>query len=81
MFTVFMDMRICEVAMEKPQIYDGEIQREMTDAEYADWLALNVEVQKYNDAQSAAQAARQSAIAKLSALGLTEAEISALLGQ
>ena len=65
-------------------ISDNGIDRPMTAAEYAAYestisdIAANQEQRGLEIAQR--QEARESAIAKLSALGLTEAEISALIG-
>ena len=65
--------------MPRPTIQIGDEVREMTDAEYAQWQ------QDAADAQAAAAAAddlaraRASALAKLSALGLSHDEIAALL--
>lgn len=66
--------------MTRPTIHDGGIDREMTNAEFDQWQkdieeqAANVETIKN------AQTARKSAIGKLEALGLTAAEIAALVG-
>ncbi len=72
--------RWCDVA----RINDNGIDREMTADEKAAhdaWAKIAEEEQAAYLAQIAAQqAARQSVIAKLAALGLTEAEIAALLG-
>jgi hypothetical protein len=66
--------------MNKPTIQIGDEVREMTDAEYAQWQ-LDSETAELIKASALAQAKlRQSALAKLAALGLTEAEISALIG-
>lgn len=65
--------------MTKPLIQIGDEIREMTDAEHDQWQA-DAEAQAQNAADVAAKAeARASALAKLSALGLTEAEIAALV--
>lgn len=65
--------------MTKPLIQIGTDVREMTDAEYAQWQA-DAEAQAAQAAANAAkQAARNSALSKLADLGLTEAEISALV--
>jgi hypothetical protein len=64
----------------KPIIFDGETNREMTDAEYAQW---QIDAQAIADAQAAIEAqvaAKASARAKLAALGLTDDEIAALVG-
>jgi hypothetical protein len=66
--------------MSKPIIQIGTEQREMTDAEFAQWQADN-EVHAANAAALQARiAARTSALNKLSSLGLTEAEIAAIVG-
>ena len=54
--------------MTKPIVNDNGNEREMTDAEYAQYQI------------DAADAARASAIAKLAGLGLTADEIAALIG-
>jgi len=62
----------------KPNIQIDDLVREMTDAEYADYQALQVEA-KASEAEATARVdARTSALAKLSALGLTPQEIEAL---
>jgi hypothetical protein len=66
--------------MTKPQIFDGQTQREMTDAEYAQWQADAAVAAAQQQAAADAAAARASAIAKLAALGLTEAEVNAIIG-
>lgn len=64
----------------KPITFDGQEHREMTDAEYAQWRS-DVEAQVAQAVANAAkQAARESALAKLAGLGLTETELSALVG-
>ena len=64
--------------MTKPNIQINDLVREMTDEEYAAYLVQ----QEQNKSQEAwlltKTAARQSALAKLAALGLTEEEIGAL---
>jgi uncharacterized protein YqfA (UPF0365 family) len=55
-----------------------EIEREMTKAEYDQYLADQALEQEKAQAIAEKQAARQSALEKLAALGLTEAEIQAL---
>ena len=66
-------------------INDNGTDRPMTAAEHAAYesaisdMAANQEQRELEIIQK--REARESAIAKLSALGLTEAEISALLGQ
>ena len=66
--------------MTMPTTQIGEEVRPMTQEEYEQWLADAENAEK--DVEQAAQmkAAHTSAIAKLSALGLTEAEINALIG-
>jgi len=70
--------------MAHPVIFDGNNHREMNDAEYAAWrtycadLATQAEAAEQAAADKAAAAA--SGRAKLAALGLTDAEIAALLG-
>lgn len=66
--------------MARPIINDSGIDREMTKAEHDEWLELVAEVQARADARQAAAAAKESARAKLKALGLTDAEIAALAG-
>ena len=60
------------------------IEREMTDAEYADHLRLIEETAqrkaKEQADKEAAEAAKQSAQAKLAALGLTSDEVAAIVG-
>jgi len=66
--------------MSKPIIQIGTEQREMTDAEFAQWQADN-EAHAAREAAAKAQAeARVSALFKLSALGLDDDEIAALVG-
>jgi hypothetical protein len=54
--------------------------REMTDAEFAQWEQDVIEADVAAVAAATKAAERASALAKLSALGLTEAEITALVG-
>jgi hypothetical protein len=64
--------------MTKPNIQIDNLVREMTDEEYESYLARQAE---HAQAEAEAQAkidARQSALAKLAALGLTQDEIDAL---
>lgn len=69
--------------MAHPIIFDGTQHREMTDSEFADYVELQNDLAKQHAEQAAAQAAKTAAIAsgraKLSALGLTDAEIAALV--
>lgn len=66
------------------RIHDGETDREMTQAESVALHELREEIASRQAAEVAAieatAAAKASAKAKLSALGLSEAEVSALLG-
>lgn len=56
----------------------GEIERDMTDAEIAEYqLAVN-DVIAQTEAEAAAQAAKEAAQAKLAALGLTTDDLKAL---
>ena len=65
----------------KPNIFDGETSRPMTDAEYAQWQADNAETAAQaaaaETAKTAKDAARQAVLDKL---GLTQDEAQALLG-
>lgn len=66
--------------MSRPIVQIGTETREMTDAEYTQW---QLDAQAAEDAQAAIvakQLARESALAKLAALGLTNDEIAALVG-
>jgi hypothetical protein len=66
--------------MTRPNIQIGDEVRDMTDDEYAQWQ------KDVSDAQAATAAAddlarvRASALAKLTALGLSDDEIKALVG-
>jgi DNA-binding NarL/FixJ family response regulator len=64
--------------MSNPKIQIDDEVREMTNAEYAEYLANQAIHQELEAEQQAKIAARESALAKLAALGLTEAEIAAL---
>jgi len=64
--------------MTKPNIQIDDLVREMTDEEYEAYLANQAEIENLQAEQDAKKAARQSALAKLAALGLTEEEIGAL---
>ena len=66
--------------MTRPTIHDGGIEREMTQAEHDQWLQLVANIDAEAAAADAVATAKASAINKLTALGLTEAEIFALLG-
>lgn len=62
---------------------DNGVQTELTDAEYDEaitkWAEMRLEQLTVEQAEADKQAAKESAKAKLAALGLTEAEVSALL--
>ena len=64
--------------MTNPNIQIGDLVREMTDEEFADFQELQAAQQSAEAKQEAKELARNSALAKLSALGLTEEEIAAL---
>ena len=62
----------------KPNIQIDDLVREMTDEEYADYQKQQAEAAAQQAEADAKIAARQSALAKLAALGLTDEEIGAL---
>ena len=65
----------------KPNIFDGETSRPMTDVEYAQWQADNAETETQAVAQAETLAAKDAARqAVLDKLGLTQDEAQALLG-
>jgi DNA-binding NarL/FixJ family response regulator len=64
--------------MTKPNIQIDDLVREMTDEEYDSYLARQAEQAEVEAEAQAKIEARQSALAKLAALGLTEEEIAAL---
>lgn len=67
--------------MSKPLIQIGTEVREMTDAEYSQ-RQKDIEEHAANvEAAADVAKARASALAKLEALGLTPAEVAALVGQ
>jgi hypothetical protein len=70
--------------MTRPITYDGNLRREMTDDEYDAYQLLQAEVAAQASAQAAAADAKATALAsarrKLAALGLTDAEVAALVG-
>ena len=66
--------------MAKPNIQIGNEVREMTEAEHAQHEADNAAHAAQTAAVEAQAAARASAQAKLAGLGLTDDEISALVG-
>jgi hypothetical protein len=57
-----------------------ELEREMTKSEYEKYLASQAQSEAEAQALAQKEASRQSALEKLAALGLTEAEIQALAG-
>ena len=63
--------------MTKPIVQIGDEQREMTDAEYAQWQADKAEAEANAATQAERAAARQAVLDKL---GLTADEAAALLG-
>lgn len=64
--------------MSKPNIQIDDLVREMTDEEYESFLAIKAEVEEVEAKRQAKISSRESALAKLAALGLTEEEIAAL---
>jgi DNA-binding NarL/FixJ family response regulator len=70
------------MANEKAIDYDattGElVERELTEEETAELKKFQVDAKKFNDSIEAKVSAKESAIAKLAKLGLTEEEIASL---
>ena len=70
------------MANEKALDYDattGElVERELTEEETAELKKFQVDAKKFNDSLEARLSAKESAIAKLAKLGLTEEEIASL---
>ena len=64
--------------MTKPNIQIDDLVREMTDEEYEIYLAEQEQDALIEAEQAAKIASRESALAKLAALGLNEDEIAAL---
>jgi DNA-binding NarL/FixJ family response regulator len=64
--------------MNKPNIQIDDLVREMTDDEYESYLTFQAQQAEVEAQAQAKIDARQSALAKLSALGLTDEEIAAL---
>jgi len=64
--------------MENYNIQIGDLVREMTYEEYQSHLFMQQEDKEIQEKQLAKVASRESALAKLAALGLTEEEIEAL---
>lgn len=65
--------------MTTPLTHDGSSPRPMTDDELAAYEAACAAADKAQQDAAAAQAARQSARTKLTALGLTDDEVAALI--
>ena len=65
--------------MTKPIVNDNGNEREMTDAEYAQYQIDAADAAAQQQAAADTDAARASAIAKLAGLGLTPDEIAALI--
>jgi DNA-binding NarL/FixJ family response regulator len=63
---------------EKIYVSEDGVKREATASEIAQFEQDRIEREAATAEKEAKQAARQSALAKLAALGLTEAEIAAL---
>lgn len=66
--------------MSRPNIFDGQIERQMTETEHDEWLDHVAEMQERVAVLQATVAAKVSARVKLKALGLTDDEIAALVG-
>jgi hypothetical protein len=64
--------------MTNPLIQIGDEVRPMTDDEYSQWQIDNTEIEARQAEADAKVATRSSALAKLSALGLTPEEIASL---
>lgn len=67
--------------MSRPLTQIGDEVREMTDSEYEQWQTDALAAEAVAEELAAKAAARASALAKLSTLGLTEDEIAAVIGQ
>ena len=65
--------------MTRPTIQIGDESREMTENEYLEWQTLSEQIAAQNAADTERQSHKQSAIGKLSALGLNDDEINALI--
>lgn len=65
--------------MTRPTIQIGDKSREMTADEYIEWQTLSEQIAAQNAADIERQNHKQSAIGKLSALGLNDDEINALI--
>ena len=64
----------------RPNVLDGDTVRPLTDDELAQREIDAAAAEAASQAAADAASARASALAKLSALGLTDAEIAALVG-
>jgi len=64
----------------KPMVQDGFEYREMNDAEFAQYEIDQVKAGEQVEKDLAKASAKASAESKLKALGLTDAEVSALIG-
>jgi len=64
----------------KPMVQDGFVYREMNDAEFAQYEIDQVKAGEQVEKDLAKASAKASAESKLKALGLTDAEVSALIG-
>ena len=64
--------------MTRPNIQIDGVVREMTEDEHESYLDVQKDIAKSRAEEEAKAAARDSALAKLAALGLTEEEIAAL---
>lgn len=64
----------------RPITFDGNTHREMTDAEFEQYVADREAAELVKQAEAQKLSSRESAITKLTALGLTDAEVAALLG-
>ncbi len=61
----------------RPNIFDGETSRPMTDAEYAQWQTDNADLQAQAEAQAERAVARTELLTRL---GITADEAKLLLG-
>lgn len=75
MFTAFTAIQKVK-PMTKPIIFEGEISREMTDAEFAQWETDKIEAEAQAQAEANKAKLKADTLAKL---GLTADEVAALL--
>jgi len=68
------------MATDNPTINVGGVERPMTEEELAMYAQTIADVEREIEAQAAAVAAKESAKAKLAAIGLTDEEINAIIG-